>query len=80
MQRRNLNLLLDWLLLVAALVAFSTGLVLLVRFHMGHGAFATSALGLGKLLWLNVHRFAAAIFAATAVTHVALHWRDDRPH
>jgi hypothetical protein len=78
MQRRRLNVLLDWLLLVAGLVAFSTGLVLLVRFHMGHGAFSTTELGLGKLVWLNLHRLAAAVLAAAVVTHVALHWRAFR--
>jgi hypothetical protein len=78
MQRRRLNISLDWLLLVAALVAFPTGVVLLLCFHMGNGAFATTALGLGKLAWLNLHRFAAAVLVATVVSHVALHWRAFR--
>ncbi len=56
-------------------MAFSTGLVLLVCFHMGDGAFAASAMGMDKLIWLNVHRFSAVIVFATVVTHVVLHWR-----
>jgi hypothetical protein len=78
MQRRELNLLLDWSLLVAALATFSTGLVLLLCLHAGHGAFATSALGQSKLVWLNLHRFSAAVTALGVVTHVGLHWRAFR--
>ena len=37
MQRRELNLLLDWILFVASLVTFLTGLVLLFRFHCHFG-------------------------------------------
>lgn len=75
MQRRRLNLVLDWLLVASGFVAFSTGLVLLVRFHMGDGAFATTGLGLGRLVWLNLHRFAATLLTVGVATHVALHWR-----
>ena len=78
MQRRELNLLLDWILFVASVVTFSTGLVLLIRFHMGEGAFAVSGLGQSKLFWLNLHRLSAAVVAAAAVTHVGLHWRAFR--
>ena len=75
MNRRNVNLLINWLILAAAFVAFSTGIVLLVRFHMGHGAFAKSALGMDKLVWLNVHRFSALIVGGGVVAHAVLHWK-----
>jgi hypothetical protein len=78
MQRRELNLLLDWILLVTALVTFSTGLVLLLCFHVGDRAFAISALGQSKLFWLNLHRFLAVIVTIGTVTHVGLHWRAFR--
>lgn len=75
MQRRQLNLLLDWGLLCTALVTFSTGLVLLLRFHAGQGAFATAAFGVNKLVWVNVHRLSAVLVLADVITHVGLHWR-----
>jgi hypothetical protein len=78
MQRRELNLLLDWALFVASFVTFSTGLVLLIWFHMGNGAFAIAALGHSKLFWLNLHRLSAAVVATVTVTHVGLHWRAFR--
>jgi hypothetical protein len=75
MPRRELNRLVDWVLLVAAFATFSTGLVLLLGLHVGRGASAASALGQGKLLWLNLHRFSAAATVLGVVTHVALHGR-----
>ncbi len=78
MQRQELNLLLDWILFVASFLTFSTGLVLLVSFHIGDGAFVISALGQSKLFWLNLHRFSAAVVATGTVTHVGLHWRAFR--
>jgi hypothetical protein len=78
MRRREANVLLDWVLLAAGLLAYSTGLVLLLRFHVGDGAFAASTLGLGKLVWLNLHRFSAAAVALGVLVHVGLHWRAFR--
>ncbi len=78
MERRGWNLLLDWTLLVGALATFTTGLVLLVGLHMGRGAFAASALGVGKLVWLNIHRLSAVLVVAGVGTHAALHWRAFR--
>ncbi|MEW6264470.1 MAG: DUF4405 domain-containing protein [Thermodesulfobacteriota bacterium] len=78
MPRREFNLLLDWILFVAALMTFSTGLVLLLCFHMGHGALTISALGQSKLFWFNLHRLSAAVMTTGAVTHVGLHWRAFR--
>jgi len=75
MRRRDWNLLLDWALLLAGLTAFSTGIVFLFRFHVGEGPFATSALGLDRLVWLNLHRLSAALVLAVVATHVALHFR-----
>ncbi len=75
MRRREVSVALDWLLLGAGIALFATGLVLLLCFHMGRGAFAREALGVGKLVWLNVHRLAAVVVAAGVGTHVGLHWR-----
>ena len=75
MRRRELNLLLEWGLMPCAAVLFSTGLVLLFRFHVGGGAFAARAFGIDKLIWLNVHRLFALLVIAGVAAHVALHWR-----
>ena len=75
MRRREWNLLLEWSLIPCALILFSTGLVLLFRFHMGSGAFATHAFGVDRLIWLNVHRLSAVIVIVGVTAHVALHWR-----
>ena len=74
MPRRKLNLLLDWGLLAAALVVFPTGLVILLGFHVGQGASAAAAFGIGKLVWLNTHRLSAILFTAGVTAHAALHW------
>ncbi len=78
MQRRALKLLVNWTVLFAALITFSSGLVLLLKFHMGHGAFAASAFGVDKLVWLNVHRLAAIPLVAGILTHTLLNWRAFR--
>jgi hypothetical protein len=75
MRRRELNLLVEWSLAPAALTVFAIGLVLFFRFHVGHGAFAASAFGVDKLLWLNVHRLAAIAVIVLVTVHVALHER-----
>jgi hypothetical protein len=75
MRRRDLNLLVDWCLAPAALIMFATGFVLFFRFHVGHGAFAASAFGVDKLVWLNVHRVTAIAVIAGVMTHVVLHRR-----
>lgn len=78
MQRRELNRLLDWVLLLGGLATFATGLVLLFRFHMGHGPSAAVAWGVPKLVWVNIHRLGAALVVVAVVTHVGLHWRAFR--
>jgi len=75
MKRRQLNLVLDWCLAPSALILFATGLLLLLRFHVGGGASATSALGVDRLIWVNLHRFSAVFVVAAVAAHVALHWR-----
>lgn len=56
-------------------MAFFTGVVLLFCFHMGEGAFATSALGLDRLIWLNVHHVTSLVLLGLVVHHVAHRWR-----
>jgi cation transport ATPase len=78
MQRRELNLQLNWVLLFAALMTFSTGLVTLLRLHMGPGAFASSAFGVDRLVWLNIHRLSAVLTLSAVTVHIVLHWRAFR--
>lgn len=75
MSRRELNFYLDWLLVIASVVTMSTGLILLFFLHVGSGVHAASALGVGKLAWLNVHRLSAVVVLAGSAAHVVLHWR-----
>ena len=78
MQHRELTIRLDWFLLFASFVTFGSGLVLLFRFHVGPGAFAVAAFGIGKLAWLNIHRLSAAPMLAGVLAHVWLNWRPFR--
>jgi hypothetical protein len=62
--------------LAAGIIVFATGLILLMRFHVGpEGAFRQTGLGLTRLTWVNVHRFSATVFASSILLHVILHWR-----
>jgi hypothetical protein len=74
MDRKQLMLLVDVVLLVAGFLAFASGLVLFLDFHMDAGAFRTSGLGLTRLSWLNLHRLPALIVVAAMVFHLALNW------
>jgi hypothetical protein len=67
-RRAPLNLWFDLAALGAGAVAFSTGLILLTQFHMGHGA-----LRAGRAEWADVHRLAAAVAAAGVAGHIYLH-------
>lgn len=60
------------LALVSALVTFTTGLVLLLTFHVGHGCYRPELLGLSRLAWQNLHRFAAAVILAFVAVHIAI--------
>lgn len=62
----------DAVLLVMAPVAWLSGLVLFVCFHVGGGCFRTEALGLSRLVWQNVHRISAVAVLGGIATHVAL--------
>jgi hypothetical protein len=63
------------LALGAAILVFSTGLLLLAHFHAGAGSLRASGLGQSRLVWVNLHRFSALAFLAAVAVHVALHWR-----
>lgn len=69
------KLLVDLVLLPAAVLTFGSGLVLLLCFHAGPGPFRLSALGLLRIAWLDLHRLSAVVVAAGIVTHVALNGR-----
>jgi hypothetical protein len=74
MRRHHLKLVVDIVLLVAAFVTFASGLVLFLDLHRDAGAFRTSALGLSRLAWLNLHRLPALIVVLAIVLHLALDW------
>jgi hypothetical protein len=61
--------------LIVSVMVFGTGLVLLFEFHVGGGALRTDFFGLGKELWLDVHRVAALGFLAYFIVHVQRHWK-----
>jgi ferredoxin len=69
------KLVVDVVLLVGAGLAFASGLVLLFRFHMGHGSLRPEALGLSRLAWQNLHRLGAVLALAGVVAHVVLNGR-----
>lgn len=58
----------------SAASAFGTGLLMFFCFHVGHGHNAQELWGVGKPLWLNIHRAAAILFSCGLATHIALHW------
>jgi hypothetical protein len=75
MRRHHFRLLVDIVLLVAAFLTFASGLVLFLGFHAGEGAFRTSALGLMRLSWLNLHRLPAMIVVFAMGLHLTLNGR-----
>jgi hypothetical protein len=60
-------------LLVGAVLAYVSGLVLLVAFHMGHGCFRPDALGLSRLVWQNLHRLGAVLAVGALLVHTVAH-------
>jgi len=72
------NLRVDWFLLAAALAAFSTGLVLLLGFHVGHGTTASAPFGPVDVArasparhpWIDVHHLSSLLSLGLLVHHV----------
>ena len=75
MRRKSLEPIVSLVLLVASALAFAAGLVLLTRFHMGHGSLGSAALGLSRLGWLDLHRVAALVAVTALAGHLTLDWR-----
>jgi hypothetical protein len=75
MRRHSFKSLLNVVLFVAAFLTFASGLVLFLGFHAGQGAFRSSALGLTRLTWLNLHRLPALVVVFAIGLHIALNWR-----
>lgn len=76
MRRALVNYWIDIAALVSALVVFSTGLILLTRFHMGpHEADRLAGLGLSRTAWINLHRWTAVVMTVSVAVHVGMHWR-----
>jgi cytochrome b561 len=75
MRRRTFELVVDWLLVGAGTLAFGTGLVLLLGLHVGYGAIRPELGGLGRFVWLDLHRIAAIATATGMTAHVVTHLR-----
>jgi heme/copper-type cytochrome/quinol oxidase subunit 2 len=74
MRRTHFKLVVDVVLLVAAFLTFASGLVLFLDLHRDMGALRTSALGLSRLAWLNLHRLPALLVVTAIVLHLAFNW------
>jgi len=74
MRSHHCKSLVDVVLLIAAFLTFASGLVLFLDLHRDLGALRTSALGLSRLAWLNLHRLPALLVVATILLHLALNW------
>jgi hypothetical protein len=61
-------------LLLGGGVAFSSGLVLLFAFHVGHGCLRHEALGLSRLAWQNLHRLGAVVALGAVWVHAIANW------
>jgi ferredoxin len=59
--------------LILSIIVFGTGLILLIRFHIGFGAFRKEWLGVDKNNWLLIHQAAAIGFLIGFVLHLATH-------
>ncbi|MBI5489441.1 MAG: DUF4405 domain-containing protein [Deltaproteobacteria bacterium] len=75
MRRARTKLAVDGVLAASAFVTFASGLVLLLGLHAGRGALRTSALGLDRLVWLDLHRLPALVMLAALTFHLALDWK-----
>lgn len=75
MRRVALRLFVNSVLLGAALLTFGSGLVLLIAFHVNEGATRASALGLGRLAWLNLHRLPALATLVGLGVHGGVNWK-----
>jgi len=74
--RAQINTLGNWVALAGALLAVPTGLILLVRFHIGpEGAARLHGWGLSRLAWVHLHQGSALVMTAAVALHVQLHWR-----
>jgi len=73
--RAGLYFRIDLVLTLAGVLVFTTGLVLLLRFHVGWGALENEAFGISRLFWLNTHRAAGAVLAAAVSAHAWCHRR-----
>lgn len=74
MRRGRIQPVVDVMLLVTGLATLATGMVLFLSFHGRSGAFRTSALGLARITWLNLHRLPAPLVVGALGLHLALNW------
>ena len=70
--RARSRLVVDMGLIAGAVLAFASGLVLLLAFHIGHGCFRPEALGLSRLVWQNLHRLGAVLGLAGMFVHTTI--------
>jgi len=72
----RINKRVDMIALVAALLIFPTGLVLLTRLHIGpDGQQRLYALGLDRAVWMHLHRWSAVAMTVAVTAHAQMHWR-----
>lgn len=55
-------------------IVLGTGIILLIVFHMGGGAFRQEWLGIPKAFWLIVHQITAVMFSVGFILHLRIHW------
>ncbi len=61
--------------LLASILVFGTGLVLLIEFHVGDGAHRPEFSGLSKGFWLDIHQAAVIGFLICFLAHIQRHWK-----
>jgi uncharacterized iron-regulated membrane protein len=73
--RASLNYWADVVAFLFGAIVLASGLLLLIRFHVGEGIMRPSAFGVSRLAWVNLHRLSAIPVLAGVAVHAVLHWR-----
>ena len=73
--RASLNYWADVVAFLFGAIVLASGLLLLIRFHVGEGIMRPSAFGVSRLAWVNLHRLSAIPVLAAVAVHTFLHWR-----
>ena len=73
--RASLNYWADVVAFLFGAIVLASGLLLLIRFHVGEGIMRSSAFGVSRLAWVNLHRLSAIPALAAVAVHTFQHWR-----